>query len=111
MHEIANVAAQAAFVEAHSSWAADPVHLPHIRSQTRNWLAPLALDQDTERDLVLAVNEAVSNAIEHAYTAPGPTHLVQISFWTGRHHLYLEVADHGRWRQPDPNPDHAATAS
>ena len=106
VHEIANVAAQAAFVEAHSSWAADPVHLPHIRSQTRNWLAPLALDQDSERDLVLAVNEAVSNAIEHAYVAPGPGDLVTVSLWTGPRHLYVEVADHGRWRWPDADPGH-----
>jgi CRP-like cAMP-binding protein len=44
------------------------VHLSHIRTQTRRWLAPLALDQDTVQDLVLAVNEAAGNAIEHAYT-------------------------------------------
>ena len=84
VHEVANVAARASFVEAHSSWAADPVHLPHIRSQTRNWLAPLALDQDTEQDLVLAVNEAVSNAIEHAYVAPGPGDLVTVSYGPDR---------------------------
>ena len=104
-HEFANVSARAP-VEAHSVWAADPVHLPHIRAQTRRWLAPLALDEDTEQDLVLAVNEAASNAIEHAYTAADPADLVTVSFWTELHHLYFEVADHGRWRQPDAEPGH-----
>jgi anti-sigma regulatory factor (Ser/Thr protein kinase) len=61
----------------------------------------LALDEDTQQDLVLAVNEAASNAIEHAYPAADPADLVMMSFWTDPHHLYVEVADHGRWRPPD----------
>jgi len=106
-HELAYVGAHAAApVEAHRSWAADPVHLPHIRAQTRHWLAPLALDQDTEQDLVLAVNEAAGNAIEHAYTTPGPGDLVTVSFGTDPHHLYFEVADRGRWRRPNVDPGH-----
>jgi serine/threonine-protein kinase RsbW len=105
-HELAYVGAHAAPVEARCSWVADPVHLPHIRAQTRRWLAPLALDQDTEQDLVLAVNEAAGNAIEHAYAAPGPGDLVTVSFGTDPHHLYLEVADHGQWRRPNADPGH-----
>ena len=104
-HEFATASARAP-VEAHGVWAADPVHLPHIRAQTRRWLAPLALDEDTEQDLVLAVNEAASNTIEHAYTAADPANSVTMSFWTDPHHLYFEVADHGRWRQPDTDPGH-----
>ena len=71
-----------------------------------NWLAPLALDEDTEQDLVLAVNEAASNAIEHAYVAPGPGDLVTVSLWTEPRHLYVEVADHCRWQRPDRDPGH-----
>src|SRR5690348_765214 len=78
-------------IRAHSSWVADPVSLPHIRAHTRHWLAPLALDEGTEQDLVLAVNEAASNAIEHAYTAPDSGDLVVLSFWTDPRHLYVEV--------------------
>jgi anti-sigma regulatory factor (Ser/Thr protein kinase) len=104
--EVANAGTHAASVDARNTWAANPIHLQHIRAQTRRWLAPLELDQDTEQDLILAVNEAVSNAIDHAYTAPKPTDLVQVSFWTRPHHLYLEIADHGRWRQPDTDPAH-----
>jgi hypothetical protein len=66
----------------------------------------LALDQDTEQDLVLAVNEAASNAIEHAYVAPGPGDLVTVSLWTEPRHLHVEVADHCRWQRPDRDPGH-----
>jgi serine/threonine-protein kinase RsbW len=104
--EVANVGAHALPVEAQGAWAAEPVSLPHIRAQTRCWLAPLALDQDTEADLLLAVNEAASNAIEHAYTATGPAGTVTVSFWTEPHHLCLEVADRGRWRPPGADPGH-----
>lgn len=90
-------------VEAHSVWAASPVHLPHIRAQTHSWLAPLALDHATRDDIVLAVNEAAANSIEHAYTIPGPDDVVKLGFWTEPHHLYLEVADYGCWRVADRN--------
>jgi anti-sigma regulatory factor (Ser/Thr protein kinase) len=63
-HNAADTDAQTVIAEAHGLWAADPVHLPHIRALIRSWLAPLGVDSDTEQDLVLAVNEAVSNAIE-----------------------------------------------
>jgi anti-sigma regulatory factor (Ser/Thr protein kinase) len=104
--EITYVGAHAPPIDSHHVWAANPISLPHIRAQTRRWLAPLALDQDTEQDLVLAVNEAASNAIEHAYTAPGPADLVTVNCWTEPHHLCLEVTDHGRWRLPDATPGH-----
>jgi anti-sigma regulatory factor (Ser/Thr protein kinase) len=103
--QVADVSTQEA-VEAHSTWAADLVHLPHIRAQTRGWLALLGLDQDTEHDLVLAVNEAASNAIEHAYATPGPADQITVSFWTEPHHLNVAVADRGRWRQPKADPGH-----
>ena len=105
-YEVANVGTQAAFAEARSTWAADPVQLPHIRAHTRRWLAVLGLDKDTEQDLVLAVNEAASNAIEHAYPSPGPGDQVTVSFWTEPRHLNVEVADRGRWRQPDADCGH-----
>lgn len=84
--------------ELHSVWTADPVHLPHIRALTRGWLRPLTLGADTEYDVVLAVNEAASNAIEHAYAPPGPADVVVIRFWTEPHHFNFYVTDHGRWK-------------
>jgi hypothetical protein len=34
--------------------------------------------------------------------------VVTVSFWTDPHHLYVEVADHGRWREPDADPGYRA---
>ena len=90
--------------ELHTVWTADPIHLPHIRALTRSWLTPLELDTDTASDIVLAVNEAASNAIEHAYVLPGPTDLVVVRLWTEPHHLHCEVADRGRWKATDAAP-------
>ena len=66
----------------------------------------MALDQDTEQDVVLAVNEAASNAIEHAYIPPSPADRVTVRLRTEPYHLYVEVADHGQWRRPDADPGH-----
>ena len=65
---------------AHRIWPAHPRHLARIRSEVRRWLGPLALAGDNEDDLVLAVSEAVSNSVEHAY---GPATLdgtVELTF-------------------------------
>ena len=67
-HKIAHLGAYVVPDEADGCvWAANPTSLPPIRAQTRRWLAPLALDEDTGYDVVLAVNEAASNVIDHAY--------------------------------------------
>ncbi|HEY0811737.1 MAG TPA: ATP-binding protein [Pseudonocardia sp.] len=105
-HDAADIDAHAATAGAHGVWAADAAHLPHIRTVIRGWLAPFALDDDTEQDLVLAVNEAVSNAIEHAYDPPGPDDLVEVTFWTDPNHFYVEVADHGHWKEATTNGGH-----
>ena len=48
----------------HRSWPAYARHLAALRAEVRRWLAPLALPGDAEDDLLLAVNEAVSNCID-----------------------------------------------
>jgi anti-sigma regulatory factor (Ser/Thr protein kinase) len=63
-----------------------------------SWLAPLDLADDVEDDLVLAVNEAASNSIEHAYLPPNPGDTVEVTFWTEARAVCIEVADHGAWR-------------
>lgn len=97
-HEATGTGTVTSSSDLQSVWTADPIHLPRIRTMTRSWLASLGLDADTTSDLVLAVNEAASNAIEHAYVVPGPADVVAVHFWTERHHLFVEVQDHGRWK-------------
>ena len=54
----------------HRSWRAHPGQLAPLRAEVRRWLAPFALTGDTEDDLVLAVSEAASNSVDHAYPSP-----------------------------------------
>jgi anti-sigma regulatory factor (Ser/Thr protein kinase) len=46
---------------------ADPITSSVTRQRVREWLAAWSWPADQLDDIVLAVSEAVSNAIEHAY--------------------------------------------
>lgn len=82
----------------HMTWPANPHQLASIRTQVRGWLAPLDLTEESKEDLVLAVNEAASNSVEHAYLSPTPGDTVELTFWTEAHAVCLEIVDHGAWR-------------
>ena len=86
------------------SWTADARQLAPIRTQVRGWLAPLVLPGDAEDDIVLAVSEAASNCVEHAYTPDTTDGTVELTFWTEDPHLCLEIVDHGTWRPPTDQP-------
>jgi anti-sigma regulatory factor (Ser/Thr protein kinase) len=87
----------------HRVWPARAGALTLIRGEVRRWLAPLEVTPDAEADLVLAVNEAAANVIDHAYRAPGGQGVVEVFFWTEPGAVFIEVVDHGRWRPPDPH--------
>jgi Histidine kinase-like ATPase domain len=53
-----------------------------MRAEVRRWLAPLALTGDAEDDLVLAVSEAATNCVEHAYIPATADDTVELTFWT-----------------------------
>ena len=84
----------------HRSWPAYPRHLAALRAEVRRWLAPLALPGDAGHDLLLAVNEAASNCVEHAYTAATVDGTVELTFWTEPRSVCVEIVDHGAWRTP-----------
>jgi serine/threonine-protein kinase RsbW len=88
------------FEYVHQSWPADPAVLRPIRDEVDRWLRPLELDPDTRGDLVYAVSEAATNAVEHAYRPPGRDSVVELSFWTEHSTLCIEVVDHGAWKAP-----------
>jgi len=98
-------AAQVPHVEfVHRSWPAHPHELGPIRAEVRRWLAPLRLTEGAQQDLVLAVSEAASNSIEHAYPPAAPDAGVELSFWTDANSVHIEIADHGGWRAPSSRP-------
>jgi anti-sigma regulatory factor (Ser/Thr protein kinase) len=76
----------------------------------RRWPAPHELTEETRRELVPAVDEAVSNAIEHAY-APSPSagDTVDVTLLTEDAAICVEIVDRGQWwrRLPRSSPDAA----
>jgi PAS domain S-box-containing protein len=71
-----------------------------LRPEIVSWAAAGALPDEIVVDLQLAVGEAVTNAVDHAYpgTAPGPV-AVSISHLASGD-VQVEVTDRGRWRPP-----------
>jgi serine/threonine-protein kinase RsbW len=83
----------------HLEVAAHPGALRGLRREVRRCLAPLPLGSDRCDEVVLAVDEATTNAVDHAY-GPGEPGTVELTFWTEPNALCVEVSDHGHWREP-----------
>lgn len=86
--------------------AADAYAVGQARSEFDAWLhAHFTLSDACRVDLTLAVNEAVSNAAEHAYFGSpcgASSFDVDANYDTARDSLIVVVEDRGRWRFPDP---------
>ncbi len=85
---------------AHHQWPANLHQLPQIRATMRDWLTVVDLNDDARDDLVSAVDEAASNALEHAYPTAAVDDLLGVTFWTERHRVWTEIVDQGRWKNP-----------
>jgi PAS domain S-box-containing protein len=74
--------------------------LAPMREAFTGWLNRFGPVEDDRQILVMAVSEAVTNAIEHAYPPgrPGPVRLVASVLPDG--FLEVSVADRGRWQEP-----------
>ena len=62
-----------------------------------------ALDSDTVADLKLALTEAVSNSVRHAYGTPGEGQ-VDIRYELGPDHICVDVIDDGAGFDPEEAP-------
>jgi serine phosphatase RsbU (regulator of sigma subunit)/anti-sigma regulatory factor (Ser/Thr protein kinase) len=79
----------------------EPGALIGLRRRLRIWLELRGLAEDECDDALLAVSEACSNAIEHAYLQdPGPIHLL-LEHREGT--LAIRVRDRGRWHPSSPS--------
>jgi anti-sigma regulatory factor (Ser/Thr protein kinase) len=83
---------------------ADPVTPSVVRQRLREWLAAWSLPADQLDDIVLAVSEAVSNSVEHAYLDQ-PLGMVDVrggieTTPDRKHRVTIIVRDHGCWRSP-----------
>jgi anti-sigma regulatory factor (Ser/Thr protein kinase) len=89
---------------------ADPIAISVARHQVRRWLAALSWPAGQLDDIVLAVSEAVTNAIEHAYLDQPPG-VVEVrggieATPDGQRRVTVIVRDHGRWRAAPIDDEH-----
>ncbi len=75
---------------AHSS------ELAALRRDVRSWLRPVGLSPTTCEDLLIAVNEAASNVVEHAYDRDEIGALT-VELWCADGAVHIAVSDHGQW--------------
>jgi serine/threonine-protein kinase RsbW len=88
----------------HLSLRADPTQLPALRQQLRRCVAGLPIPPLRQSETVLAVDEAVSNAVQHAY-APDEHGPIDLTIWTEPDALCIQIRDHGHWCEDDPGHD------
>jgi len=79
------------------SWPARAEHLAAIRAAVRSRAAAFGLGGEAVDDIVLAVNEAASNSVEHAYRPPQPPGTVEVALAAAAGTLTVDVRDQGRW--------------
>ena len=77
--------------------------LAQMRADTRQYLRSVGMHATAVDEVVLAVGEALSNAVEHS----GPSNFasVDLDIELADNELTIEVADHGQWRNRPPRPD------
>jgi GAF domain-containing protein/anti-sigma regulatory factor (Ser/Thr protein kinase) len=80
------------------SLPAEPESLGTIRRALRDWMGRVGVDGAASQDVLLAVGEAATNAVEHAY-GPGEAEFELIAQLDGRD-VAVSVRDSGRWREP-----------
>jgi anti-sigma regulatory factor (Ser/Thr protein kinase) len=77
--------------------------LAEIRRRLTDWLAPIGVAATGIADIVLVVNEACTNCIEHAYRdVEAGAILVEASHEYGQ--IVIDVIDHGAWKNPPTQP-------
>jgi anti-sigma regulatory factor (Ser/Thr protein kinase) len=79
---------------------ADANQLASLRQVQREWAASTGLDDQTQEILLLAVQEAAANAVEHAYWSAVTPGVVEVSFWLDTDAVNVRVVDSGTWRPP-----------
>ena len=75
-----------------------PWSLRDIRVAVRRWLSAVGAAPRTVADLLIAVGEAATNAVEHAYGPGGGTVTVHMELQLPD--VLATVRDKGRWRPP-----------
>lgn len=82
---------------------ATPDRLADIRDQLTKWLRATGIPDDLAGDIVLVVNEACTNSIEHGYRDAEPGRMLVCAEAEGRG-ITIHISDFGSWKRPAPNP-------
>ncbi len=82
--------------------------LADIRRALDAWLEQCAMDDTRASDVLLAVNEACTNAVEHGHRGDGRLISLTARVESDELHgdeLHIVIADHGKWKPPRAEPD------
>lgn len=83
---------------------ADVSHLARTRGELRSWLGRAGIAGEQAQNVLIAVGEAVANAIEHGHrNSPGG--LVTLSASAFVDQLHLSIVDTGMWKTARPGAD------
>jgi PAS domain S-box-containing protein len=93
-------AASRAFV---ATVRAEASELAPLRHSLGAWLSAIGADEQSVTDLLIAVGEACTNAIEHAYQL-SPERTVSVSARLSAATVSVEVVDDGAWQPPAASP-------
>jgi anti-sigma regulatory factor (Ser/Thr protein kinase) len=77
-----------------------PASLAVIRARLRTWLPTAQVTPSAAAEVLLAVGEAVSNAVEHAVRGTAGDVEVEVTARATTAGLALTVKDNGRWHAP-----------
>src|SRR5262249_59414574 len=78
---------------------AEPKALAPMRSSLRSWLEGHGAREDEIFDILVAVNEACSNAIEHPVGRSRPDVMLDAELVDSA--VSIVIADYGRWRSEE----------
>lgn len=81
-----------------------PASLAVIRAHLRRWLPTAAVNASTAAEVLLAVGEATSNAVEHAVRGAARDVVVEVTARATDTGLALTIKDNGHWHSPLPSP-------
>jgi anti-sigma regulatory factor (Ser/Thr protein kinase) len=77
-----------------------PASLAVIRAHLRTWLPTARVNPSAAADVLLAVGEAASNAVEHAVRGAASNVELEVTARATNTGLALTVKDNGRWHPP-----------
>ena len=86
-----------------AEYDATPHRLSDVRHRLSDWLRDNAVPETISADIILVVNEACTNCVEHAYRGQAPGRM-RIDAETGDRLLQIRVTDFGSWKPPPADP-------